>query len=304
MAMDDPKGRQRDAAQETAAAGAFAWTGIVVAALLVLFLVWWLPARVASGYAVPRITGSFASLPARLPVLWVRNWPWQTHPPDATVIFDLANGKQVSANATGSAPTVGWLSARAVLATLLLQDPPTVQPDQIVGIQVEWSGGRSFAAESALWVSAASGGIQAPGAKVVWADRMPASARVGIELPMAKNPHVIEISSPNPTLSPWLSAQCVAVPTGDGAGLRNALLRGDLPQQPQSCASLQSGEAVVLSAQLGKSYGFYVWQPVVQEVVNSHIRTMIAGPVQIGSVHPLTAQNWWRFTAAPPPPGF
>jgi hypothetical protein len=236
-------------------------------------------------------------------VLWVRNWPWQTHPPDATVIVDLSNGRQVSANATGAAPSVGWLNARAVEATLHLQDPPTLQPGQIVRIQVDWSGGRTSSVERELWVSAVSGTPYTTRATVVWANRMTASARVGVELPIVKNPNVIAVSSANPTLSPWASAKCVGVPTGDDASWRATLLHGEFPQQPRSCPSLQSGQAVVISAQLGRAYGFYIWQPVLQELVNSHIRTIIAGPVHIGSVHPVTAQNWWRFTTAALPPG-
>ncbi|MDA8346367.1 MAG: hypothetical protein M0Z66_12930 [Thermaerobacter sp.] len=284
--------------------GLFAWLGIVVAFLLVLFLVWWLPARVASGYAVPSISGSIASLPSRLPVLWVRSWPWQTNPPVARVTFDFANGKNTSAAAGATAPKVGWLSGRAVPAVLTLENAPSVQPNQIVGIHVQWQGGSSSASEPALWI-AASDRRAAPGAAVVWANQLIPASRVGVELPLSQNPDVISLSSPYPILSPWSSAQCVAVPsTSSSLAIRHALLHGSVPGKAQSCGSLKTGKAIVLAAKIPNSYTFFMWQPILQEVVNSHIHSYIAGPVEIGSEHPMTVHNWWQFTTVPLPPGF
>ncbi len=302
--MDEPQ-KLRHAADDVGGSGIAAWVGIVVAALLILFLIWWLPARVASGYAVPRITGSVASLPGRLPVLWVRGWPWQTTPPKAQVVFDLANGTHVSVAAVGSAPTVGFFSGRAVPAELTLINAPPVHSNQVVGIQVEWQGGSSSAAEPALWISAPTGESPVPGATVIWATQLAPTARVGVELPVAKNPDVISVSSPDPVLSPWLNAKCVTVPSGESAApVRAALLHGSLPDQAQSCGRLRSGTAVVLAGTLGSPYSFYLWQPVLQEVVNSHIRRLVAGKVLVASEQPMTAQNWWEFTTAPLPPGF
>ena len=291
----------RHAADEpNSGGGLFSWLGVVVAILLALFLVWWLPARVASGYAVPRITGSVVSLPSRLPVLWVRSWPWQTTPPAARVTFNFSSGAHVTVDATASAPLVGWLSGRAVPATLTLSKAGPLTPSQIVGIAVAWAGGSSSAAEPAFWVSARGDQGSAPGASAIWTDRLSSASRVGVELPIAQNPDVILLSSPDPVLSPWASAKCF--PATQDAG--SALLSGRAPHKLVSCGSLQSGNAVVVAAALPHSYTFVVWQPVVQEVINTHIRSLVAGPVEIGSTHPMTAQNWWQFTTQPLPPGF
>jgi hypothetical protein len=301
----DENQKSRHLAEDTGGSGIGTWVAGAIAVLLILFLIWWLPARVASGYAVPRITGSVASLPGRLPVLWVRSWPWQTTPPKAKVVFDLANGTHVSAAAVGSAPSVGWFSGRAVPAELSLVNAPPVHANQVVGIQVEWQGGSSSAAEPAFWIAAPTGESPVPGAAVIWASELDPAARVGVELPVAKNPSVISISSPDPVLSPWLNAKCITVPSGGSdAPVRTALLHGSLPDQPQSCGHIKSGTAVVLAGTLGSSYSFYVWQPILQEVVNSHIRTLVAGKVLVASEHQMTSQNWWKFTTAPLPPGF
>ncbi len=301
--MKDPQSANT-AADEKAVSGLMTWLGLFVAVVLALFLVWWMPARVASGYAALRITGSVASLPARLPVLWVRSWPWQTVPPSASVVFTFADGAHVTALAKGSAPSVGWLSGRAVPASLTLQHPPSVQSNQIVSIEIEWPGGQTSSPEPALWISAPSGEVALPGAEAVWTSHLNPGARVGVQLPIAQNPDVISLSSPNPLQSPWSSARCVRVPQGGAATLRSELLQGKLPTAPVACGGLKSGDAIVVAQKLPASFGFVVWQPVVQEVVNSHIRTLVAGPVEIGSTVSMTAANWWKFAVAPPPVGF
>lgn len=306
--MNDRSGRRRarhSTSEEDGGSGVATWIGIVIAVLLALFLVWWLPARVASGYAVPRIFGSVASLPSRLPVLWVRSWPWQTQPPHAEVVFQFSGGKSASALATGKAPAVGWFSGRAVPATLVLSHIPAVAPGQIVGIQVVWPGGQSSSSEPALWVSAHSTDPHAPGTAPVWTDRLTTTARLGVELPIAQNQDIVALSSPYPTLSPWTSAHCLAVSAGESStSVRAALLQGKVAGKIEACGALQGGQAVVLASSLPKAYGYFMWQPVVQELINTHLHTFVAGPVEIGTEQPMTTQNWWHFTAAPLPPGF
>lgn len=277
--------------------------GIVVAVLLILYLLWWLPARVASGYVMPQIEGSVATLPTRLPVIWIRAWPWQSMPPAAKVTFDLSGGRTVGVAATATAATSFYV--RAVPATLSLSAVPDIPPAEISEIEVSWPGGSSSAAESALWVTAHPGEGQLPGAKVVWSTRMSAGARPGVALQIGANPDVLSLSSPDPVLSPWVNARCLPLAsTADAAATESQLLSGKLPAAPVACNKVTTANAIAVAPPLPQSDSFFVWQPVVQELVNKHLRKYVVGVPLIASEEPLTSSSWWRFAASSLSPGF
>ena len=272
--------------------------GYVVAALLLLYLVWWMPARVPAGYVMPTIEGSVATLPRELPAIWVRSWPWQATPPKADISFMLPGDRKVTVAAQASA-TPGFFS-RAVPATLHLAKVPSITPTEILGIELRWPGGSSSAVETALWVTARRGVGRMPGASTVWAGELGAGARPAVDIPLARHPQVVSISSPAPDPTPWSAARCLPGAPSDMRGL----LQGKLAAKPTACSQVESSSALVLAPPLPGGYAFFVWQPALQELVNTHLVTLIAGQPLIASSTQMTAGNWWQFAAGGLQPGF
>ncbi len=274
--------------------------GYVVALVLALYLAWWMPARVSAGYVMPTIEGSVATLPQDLPVIWVRTWPWQGTAPAVDVTFVLPNNIKVTVPASVSARPGFYV--RAVPATLALTRIPVIAPTEIVAINLRWPGGSSSASESALWVTARPSDALASGARTIWSTRLPAGARPAVELSLATHPEVISISSPAPGTTPWIAARCLA-DTSRGS-VAATLLRGRLPGKPTACSRVQGTKAAIVTPALPGGYSFFVWQPALQELVNSHLRTVIVGKPLLATGEALTSSNWWQFSAAALTPGF
>ena len=273
--------------------------GFVIAALLALYLIWWLPARVSSGYVMPSVEGSVATLPQDLPVIWVRAWPWQGTPPDLQVTFILPGDKKIAVAAKVTA-TPGFYT-RAVPATIQLSRIPAIAPTEILGIDLSWQGGSSSAVEPALWVTARPSDARAVGARTIWAQELPPGARPGVELSLAQHPEVVSISSPAPVTTPWISARCL--PDTQGAAVAAKLLQGHLTAKPTACSRLGGADAVVVTPPLPGGYTFFVWQPALQELVNTHLRAVIVGKPLLATGEALTSSNWWRFSAVSLTPG-
>lgn len=274
--------------------------GFVVAAILIVYLAWWLPARVSAGYVMPTIEGSVATLPQDLPVIWVRAWPWQGTPPDASVTLLLPGDQKITVPADVSAAPGFY--ARAVPATLHLARVPGLAPTEILGIVLRWPGGSSSAVESALWVTARRSDTRAIGSRTIWSPQLMPGARPGVELSLAQHPQVISISSPAPVTTPWIAARCL--PDTQDAVVATALLKGRLTAKPVACGKVSGTDAVVVTPPLPGGYTFFVWQPALQELVNTHIRTLIVGKPLIATGEALTSSNWWRFAGAGLTPGF
>jgi len=279
---------------------AVAALGWVVFVLLLLYLVWWMPARVAPGYVMPTIEGSVATLPQDLPTIWVRAWPWQYTPPAAEVTFLLPGGRKVAEKAAVTAEPSFF--ARAVPATMRLAKTPGIAPTQILGIDVTWQGGSSSAVQPSLWITARVRDQAATGARTVWAAHLQAGARPGVEISLAAHPQVVSISAPAPTTTPWVAARCL--PDTRAASVAQDLLQGRLPGKPQSCSRVRGQQAVVVTPPVPGGYAFFVWQPALQELVNTHLQTVVVGPTEIATGAPFTSSTWWRFAAAGITPGF
>jgi len=282
----------------TRAVDAVAVVGLVVAALLALYLAWWLPARVSSGYVVPTMEGSTTTLPRSLPVIWVRAWPWQTEPPGARVTFVLSGGRRVSVAARATARPAFY--ARAVPAELDLTRAPAMSAGEVLAIDVRWNGGATNASESDLWISASTGAARARDATPVWSPHVAAGARLGVELGLGANPDVVALSSPAPSGSPWLPARCLAAGHGTAADLLRGRVQGGLA----ACGGEKAGTVVAVTGPLPAGYEFFVWQPTLQELVQSHMQTLVVGPPLVMTSAAITSANWWRFAAGSPPPGF
>ncbi len=274
--------------------------GYVVSAILVLYLAWWMPARVAAGYVMPTVEGSVATLPRDLPVIWVRTWPWQGTAPDVSVTFVLPGNKKITVPAKVSAQPGFYV--RAVPATLDLTKIPSIAPTEVLGINLHWSGGSSSAVEPALWVTARPSDAAADAARVIWASELPPGARPAVELSLAKHPDVVSISSPAPVTTPWIAARCLA--DTKTASVAAQLLRGRLTSKPRACTGLKGGNAAVVTPPLPGGYAFFVWQPALQELVNTHLRTVVVGKPLVATGEALTSSNWWRFAASDILPGF
>lgn len=274
------------------------WVGYAVAFLLLLYLVWWMPARAPSGYVMPTLEGSVATLPTELPAIWVRGWPWQSTPPDLDVTFLLPGDRKVTVPAQATA-TPGFYD-RAVPATLHLAKAPSIPPTEILGITLEWPGGSSSAVETALWVTARSGDARAPGASTIWSSALSPGARPGVHISLTQHPQVVSVSSPAPGVTPWLPARCLPATQRDARGL----LQGRLSAKPQACSQVGGASALVVTPPLPGGYTFFVWQPALQELVNTHLVTLIVGKPLIASSTPMTAGNWWQFAAGGLAPGF
>ncbi len=274
--------------------------GFVVAAALILYLAWWMPARVSPGYVMPSVEGSVATLPQDLPVVWIRGWPWQATPPAAKVTFILPGGRRVTVAADVTATPKFY--ARAVPATLHLAHVPAIAPTEILGIDLRWRGGSSSAVEPALWVTARPSDARAVGARTIWAPQLAQGARPGVELSLARHPQVVSISSPAPAATPWIAARCL--PDTQSASVAAGLLKGRLAAKPTACSRVSGSDAVVVTPPLPGGYSFFVWQPALQELVNTHLQTVVIGKPLTATGAVLTASNWWRFAASSPPPGF
>ena len=288
-------------------AGARLWTfldrtaiaGYVLSAILVLFLIWWLPARVPPGYLMPTIEGSVGTLPDKLPAIWVRSWPWQTSPPDLRVTWLLPGEQKVTVPAR--AKVQPGLHGRAVPVDLSLVDLPRIAPTQVLGIVLQWPGGSSSAVESSLWITARASDTKAGGARTIWASRLAGGAQPGVAINLAQHPGVVAISSPAPQTTPWIAARCVP---GVSSSLATRLLQGDLKAKPRVCNRVGAMQAIVVTPPLPGGYTYYLWQPVLKELVNRHLRTAIVGGPKIAVSEPLTAFNWWRFATGGLQPGF
>ncbi len=274
--------------------------GFLIAALLALYLIWWMPARVAAGYVMPNVEGSVATLPQELPVIWIRSWPWQGSPPDVTITFLLPADKKVTAAASVTA-TPGFY-ARAVPATLHLSRVPAIAPTEILGIDLTWQGGSSSAVESDLWVTARPSDTKATGARTVWAPELSTGARPAVELQLSQHPEVVSISSPAPVTSPWINARCL--PDTKGAKVAAQLLQGHLTAKPTACSRLGGASAAIVTPPLPGGYTFFVWQPALEELVNTHLTTVIVGKPLVATGQTLTSSNWWQFAAGDLTPGF
>ncbi len=276
-----------------------ATAGYILSAFLVLFLIWWLPARVPSGYLMPTIEGSVATLPDTLPAIWVRSWPWQTSPPDLRVTWLLPGDQKITVPAR--AKVGGGFHGRVVPVDLQLGSLPRITPTQVLGIVLQWPGGSASAVESSLWITARASDAKASGAQTIWAPRLGAGAQPGVTLDLAKHPDVAAVSSPAPQTTPWLAARCIPVVN---RSLATKLLQGGLKAKTIACDRVGAIHATVVTPPLPGGYTYYLWQPALKELVNRHLRTTIVGSPMIAISKPVTAFNWWRFAAGGLAPGF
>lgn len=265
--------------------------GSAVGAIALALFLWWLPARAAAGYRIPEIRGVVVRTP-RLTLFWVRPWPWSTVPPNATVTFDLSSGYTVSQQATPVGP-VSWFSPRADPVSLSLTPSFFRKSGLISKITVRWDGGSTDAHLSDLWAVHAFLSPQITG----WARLPQNGGRIAILLSYRAAPDVVAVSSPDPTMEPWQIPRCADLPRDAQAVRGNSrLAAAAIPQLRRSiCSDLSGNRAVVETGAPPPGAGYYVWQPVLEELSQGHAVTAAGRYSAMGSSVKPNAFNWWWF---------
>lgn len=262
--------------------------GSMFGAIVLGLVLWWLPARGAAGYRIPEIRGVVAQTP-RLTLFWVRPWPWSTVPPRVRITFHLSSGYRVSEEAAPLGP-VSWFSARA--QPVPLSSTPVAFPKSglISRITVHWAGGQTDAHLPDLWAVHAFVSPQIRG----WVPLREHGGRIAIVLSYRAAPVVIAASTPDPSIEPWRVPRCAALAGPIGASPQTSAAVGSLSRS--RCAALSGSRALVETGAPPSGAGYYVWQPVLEELSNQGHAVTAAGSFSLmGSSLQPNAFNWWRF---------
>lgn len=276
----------------------------LLAAIALAMLLWWLPARTASGYIIPDSRGVIAQTPSDLYVIWVRPWPWSTRPPIATVTLNLPGRGNVSYAAFASNP-VSFFSGRAVPVDLTLtsNSTPFHKSGLISDIKIVWQGGSARRVLTDFWavhafLEAAPSGQIAGFTLLITSQSARPSLNVPIALLLTKVPQrIVAVSTPNPTFGPWQTPLCVSVPNAKAAtsGSFQNISSTVRSLRTSACRHLTGPQAIVETGRNPTTPAAFYWQTILQEISRGQIVTVSGGAGESGFGVWPNAFNWWWF---------
>lgn len=263
-------------------------------------LLWWLPARTASGYILPDSQGVIAQTPNNLWVIWIRPWPWSTVPPAATVTLDLPGRGAVSYFA--NALSVSFFSARAVPVDLSLssRSSPFQRSGLISDIKLVWQGGSAQRKLTDFWAVGASTTQQISGFLPIITSSSPhPNLDVPLAITLQSVPQsVIAVSTPSPSLGPWQTPYCDSVSNAGNAlsGSPSHIRATARALSAAGCRHLTGPQGLVETGRDPSTPVAFYWQTILQEISHGQIRTVSGGAGESGFGVWPDAFNWWRFT--------